>query len=244
MTRTVFVLLTTSIVVLLGQDKPARLTFEVSAIHPSKPGEIAGGIKALPAGQGYTAQNVPVRLMISLMYKVPARQIKGGPSWIDDERFNVDARADHAYNLDDLHTMYQNLLADEFQLKFHRETREGPVYALTIDKDGLKMKPNDSPQDFNIPVISRANGATGKRVPMEYLSWWLGAVVLQQEERPVVDKTGLKGNYDFELSLAENPDDRPPMGESIRRQLGLELKPEKGPVEFFVIDHVERPATN
>jgi uncharacterized protein (TIGR03435 family) len=235
-------------------QKPARLTFEVASVRPSKPGEPGGGIKALPAGQGYTAQNVPVKLMIALMYKLPARQIQGGPGWLNTDLYNVEARADHAYNLDDLHTMFQNLLADEFGLKFHRETKEGAVYALTVDKSGLKMRINESPQDFNVPVVGPNNGvAVGRRVGMEYLCWWLGTLVLFRDERPVIDKSGLKGNYDFDLTFAPelgpgvpNDDfkDRLPIFEALRQQLGLELKPQKGTVEVFVIDHVERPAAN
>src|ERR1022692_1924906 len=89
--------------------------------------------------------------MISLMYKVPFRQITGGPGWLDNDLYDVDAKADHSYNLDDLHTMFQNMLADEFKLKFHKETKEGPVYALMVDKSGSKMKVNESPQEVEIP---------------------------------------------------------------------------------------------
>ena len=76
--------------------------------------------------------------MISLMYKVPMRQIIAGPDWIDTDRFDVEAKADGSHSVDDLHVMFQNLLADRFNLKFHKETREGPVYALTIDKIGAE----------------------------------------------------------------------------------------------------------
>ena len=89
--------------------------------------------------------------MISLMYKVPGRQITGGPDWLNNQSYDIEAKADHAYSIDDLHVMFQNLLADRFNLKFHKEVREGPVYALVLDKSGPKLKVNDSPQDFKIP---------------------------------------------------------------------------------------------
>jgi uncharacterized protein (TIGR03435 family) len=237
-----------------GQEKPARLTFEVSSIKPAKPGQRGGGIKPMPGGQEYKAQAVTVKLMISLMYKIPMRQIMGAPAWLENDLYDVDAKADHSYNLDDLHVMFQNLLADEFQLKFHKEIKEGNVYALLLDKSGLKMKVNDSPQDFEIPIQGGPNGIVGKRVPMQYLSWFLGGI-LQRDERPVIDKTGLDKNYDFTLTFAPElpPDfpkenlppgflDRPNIFDALKQQLGLKLEAQKGPVEYYVIDHVEKPA--
>ncbi|MGA7236218.1 MAG: TIGR03435 family protein [Bryobacteraceae bacterium] len=262
-------LLTTAALCLLAtvyvfaQDKPARLAFEVTSIKasaPPMPGAV-GGIKALPGGQEYSARGVPVDLMISLMYKIPMRQITGGPDWIHTDRWDVDAKADHSgYTIDDLHVMYQNMLADEFKLKFHKETKEGPVYALLIDKSGLRMKANRSPESFQIPINGGPDGFTGTAVPMPYLTWWLGQQ-LQQDGRPVINRTGLDGNYDFKLAfLPELPPnfnretappnlppgffDRPNLFDALKQQLGLKLEPQKGPVEFYAIDHAEKPAAN
>ncbi|MGD0302456.1 MAG: TIGR03435 family protein [Bryobacteraceae bacterium] len=245
---------------LMCQEKPARLTFEVSSIKPSKPSGRGGGIKPLPGGQEYKAESVPVKLMISLMYKIPMRQITGGPGWLDTDLFDVDAKADKSYNLDDLHTMFQNLLADEFKLKFHKEIKEGPVYLLTQDKAGSKMKISESDRFSDIPIQGGPGGVVvGKRVPMQYFSWWFGNGVLQRDERPVIDKTGLDKFYDFTLSfLPELPPgmdfpkenlppgflDRPSIFDALRQQLGLKLEAQKGPVEYYVIDHVEKPAEN
>jgi uncharacterized protein (TIGR03435 family) len=237
--------------------KAVRLNFEVVSIRPSKPDSPGGGIKPLPGGNGYTAQNIPVKLMFSLMYKVPMRQIAGGPDWLNTDRYDIEARADRAYSVDDLHIMFQNLLADRFNLKFHKETKEGNVYALTLDKSGLKMKPNLSEQDFNIPITPGGNNVfVGKRVPMPYLCWFLGQQ-LQRDERPVVDLTGLDKNYDFTLSFAPvlPPDvsredlpqelrDRPSIFDAVTEQLGLKLQAQRGPVEHYVIDHVEKPSEN
>jgi uncharacterized protein (TIGR03435 family) len=240
-----------------GQEKAPRLTFEVAAIKPSQPDARSGGIKPRPAGDGYMVQNMPVKIMISLMYKVPSRQITGGPDWLNTDRWDIEAKADHSYNIDDLHTMFQNLLADRFNLKFHKETKEGPVYALVVDKSGSKMKINESDQDYKIPIMPGPDNVfVGKRVPMKYLCWFLGGQVMT-EERPVIDKTGLDKNYDFTLSFAPNlpPDfpkenlppgllDRPSLFDALPEQLGLKLQPEKGPVEYYVIDHVEKPSEN
>lgn len=234
-----------------------RLTFEVASIKPAKPGGRGGGIKALPGGQEYTASNVPVKLIIALMYKIPMRQISGGPDWLNTDLWDIEAKADHSYNLDDLHTMFQNLLADDFKLQFHKQIKEGPVYALTVDKGGPKMKVNESAQDFEIPLRGGPGGVTkGTRVPMQYFTWWLGQV-LQRDERPVIDKTGLTQNYDFTLAfLPELPPgfnkdnlppemlDRPSIFDALKQQLGLKLEAQKGPIEYYVIDSAEKPAAN
>jgi uncharacterized protein (TIGR03435 family) len=234
-----------------------RLTFEVASIKPAKPGEGGASITPKPAGQGYDAQGATVRMMISVMYRMPIAKVAGGPSWLDDDLWDVEAKADRAYSLDDLHKMFQNLLADEFKLKFHKESREGPVYALMVDKSGLKMKVNDSPQDFQTPIDGHRGGvAVGRRVPMEYLCYWLKQA-LWNDDRPVIDKTGLIGNYDFTLSfMPELPPgfdkanlppemlERPSIFDALRDQLGLKLQAQKGPVEYYVIDQVEKPPAN
>ncbi|GGA77842.1 hypothetical protein GCM10011507_31360 [Edaphobacter acidisoli] len=246
-----------SVTLAYGQDKPDRLTFDVASIRRSNPNVRDGFIKAMPGGIGYSAQNIPVKLMISLMYKVPMRQITGAPDWLSTDGYDVEAKADQPYSKDDLQVMFQNLLADRFNLKFHKEIKEGPVYALTVDKSGSKMKVDESKQDFSIPMNYNADGvAVGKRVNMQYFCWWLGRV-LHEDERPVIDRTGLTQYYDFTLSfapvlplnvsqekLSDRSLDRPSIFDALKQQLGLKLEAEKGPVVYYVIDHVERPSAN
>lgn len=237
---------------------PTRLTFEVASIKPSQSGpDAVYAIKPQPGGTGYTAQNVPVKLMMSLMYKVPMRQIVGGPDWINTDRFDIEARTEHPASIDDLHTMFQNLLADRFKLRFHKETKEGPVYALSVDKSGLKMRPDGTGQAMGIPIVPAAGGGfTGTRVPMTYLTWWLGQQ-LQYDGRPVVDKTGLKQSYDFAVSFAPQlppnisrdslpaeTQNQPSIFDALKQQLGLKLEPAKGPIEYYVIDNVDKPSAN
>ena len=138
--------------------------------------------------------------------------------------------------------MYQNLLADRFHLKFHIETREANAYVLTIDKGGSKMKPNTSPQDYNIPIQFKGIGVmNGVRVPMPYFCYNLGQL-FQGDERPVVDQTGLTGFYDFNLSylpqglppeiqsnLPPEALDRPSIFAALKEQLGLKLTAQKAP---------------
>jgi uncharacterized protein (TIGR03435 family) len=83
-------------------QKAERLTFEVASIKPAAANQPGGGIKALPGGQTYEARGAPVKLIISLMYKIPMRQISGGPGWIESDRWDIDAKAAHSYSLDDL----------------------------------------------------------------------------------------------------------------------------------------------
>ncbi|MCU1321730.1 MAG: hypothetical protein JWM43_1379 [Acidobacteriaceae bacterium] len=239
-----------------AQNEANRLTFDVAAIRLSRAPDRNGGIKALPGGNGYTAQNIPVKLMISLMYRVPMSQISGGPEWLDSERYNIEAKVDRSYSIDDLHVMFQNLLVDRFNLKFHIDIKEGPVYALTLDTPDSKMKVNDSPQDFRIPMNFDSDGVVGIRVPMPYFCWWLGQQ-LQSSKRPVINLTGLDKNYDFKLSFAPElpPDvsketlspelrDRPSLFDAVKQQLGLKLTPQRGPVEHYIIDHIDRPSDN
>ena len=246
-----------SITLVHSQENAPRLTFEVASIKLAKPGTPGGAIKVMPGGEEYIAQDAPVKLMIALMYKIPQRQIIGGPDWLSTDLYEIDAKANHSYNIDDMHVMFQNLLADEFKLKFHKEIKEGNVYALTIDKSGLKMKEHAGDQAYNIPITGGvAAGFTGDRVNMEYLCWWLGQI-LTNDQRPVVDMTGLTKNYDFSLKfMPELPPNispetipaeiasRPSLFVALKEQLGLRLDPQKGPVEYYVIDHIERPAGN
>jgi uncharacterized protein (TIGR03435 family) len=233
-----------------------RLTFDVASIHPSDPSVIYGGIKPIPGGHGYTATNVPLKLMISLMYKIPQRQILDAPGWLTSEKWDVEARVDGTYSAEDLHIMFQNLIIDRFGLKFHMEKAEGNIYALTVDPSGSKLIPNPSPQDYKIPVNGGPAHTVGQRVPMNYLVWWIGQVV-QQTARPIVDQTGLTGNFDFKISYQPPlpPDitsdalppelrDLPTIFVALREQLGLRLTPTKGTYENMVIDHIDRPSAN
>jgi len=195
--------------------------------------------------------------MIAFMYRIPARQIIGGPRWLEDDRYDVEAKADKKYIVDDLNTMYQNLLADRFHLKFHIETKEANAYVLTMDKSGSKMKVSDQPSNYDLPINFSGLGAmNGTRVPMPYFCWMLGQL-LQGDERPVVDMTGLTGLYDFHLTflppglpqqqldqLPAEARERPSLFDALKEQLGLKLTARKGPVQYFVIDHIDRPTEN
>jgi hypothetical protein len=90
-------------------EQPSHLTFEVATIKPTEPGVQSGMIKPLPGGDGYTVQNLSVKMMIIVIYRVPGRQIMGGPDWVSSERFDIEAKADRAYGVEELHEMFRNL---------------------------------------------------------------------------------------------------------------------------------------
>jgi len=186
------------------------------------------------------------------MYRLTESQVTGGPAWFNTERYDIDARADHPYNLDDLHVMFQNLLADRFKVQFHKEPKELPFYALTVDKSGPKVKLNQTPQDFEIPFnCSGFAKCRGTRIPMGYFCWTLSGFL----DRPVIDKTGLDKYYDSSCTgrrifRQEFPKSRfrgIGLGRSydlhrFEGATGLKLEALKGPVDIYVIDHAEKPA--
>jgi uncharacterized protein (TIGR03435 family) len=239
-----------------------RLEFDVASVKPGNPADQGGGIRPLPGGQTYMAQNVPVKLMIELMFHLNDRQVSGGPSWITTDLYDVDAKADAPHSLDDLHVMFQNLLIDRFKLQFHKETRELPAYELVVDKSGSKLTENLSPEKFDWPIQPTGRGKIqATRCSMAYFSWFIS----QRLDRPVLDETGLTQHYDFKLEWTPEPPpdlggqggaganlaprELPPASgpdifTALREQLGLRLESHKGPVEVMVIDHIEKPSEN
>jgi uncharacterized protein (TIGR03435 family) len=161
--------------------------------------------------------------------------------------------------------MLQTLLEERFQLKVHRETKELPVFVLTVARSGLKMQPTKegsclSPRDVpsqpgSTPCGPRrvrsgspttiAIGGRGMTVPYIF-----GGIIGNMLGGPVVDKTGLQGQFDFTLEWTPGginaPADAtgPSIFTAVEEQLGLKLTSGKGPVEVIVIDHVERPSAN
>ena len=249
--------LLTSAARLPGQSQQPRLTFDLAAIHPAKSGSDRGFIKPLPGGDGYIVENISVKMMMAVISRIPARQISGGPAWFNTATFNIEAKADRTQNVDDLHTMFKNLLADRFGLKFHTETNPGLVYELVVDKSGVKMKADGNLTPPVIPINpQRPSHYLGIKVPMEYLCWFLGQQI-RNDARPVIDKTGLTQVYDFELAfspelppgltrddLVPELQNLPNLFDAVREQLGLRLVPAKGPVPNYLIDHVEQPSVN
>jgi uncharacterized protein (TIGR03435 family) len=196
--------------------------------------------------------------------------IKGGPAWIYSDRYQLEAKAEGTPREEVmLGPMLQTLLEDRFNLKIHRETREIPVYELTVARGGLKMKavqpggctlfdvslrPPPRPEQgvnycrLNIGRMEGRNWIVDTQaMSIDYFS---KNVLMLYTDRPVVDKTGVGGLFDFRLEFAadEAAESNEPAGVSlftaIQQQLGLKLAAAKGSGYFVVIDSVERPSEN
>jgi uncharacterized protein (TIGR03435 family) len=131
-----------------------------------------------------------------MAYDVAERQISGGPGWLDSEGFDISAKAERPVSRDQICLMLQTLLAHRFQLALRRETREEPVYALVVEKGAPKgMQEN---HEESVQPLIRGGGAgviLFQHIPLSRLAWFLST----QVGRTVLDKTDLKGSYDFKL---------------------------------------------
>jgi uncharacterized protein (TIGR03435 family) len=235
-----------------GQAAPAP-TFEVASIKPSKaePGSISG----INTEKGrISARNVTLRRCIRGAYNVPETQVLGGPKWIDDERYDIDAKAAGPAGDHDLMIMLQSLLAERFKLVFHRETRPMSGYALVVGKSGLKAQ-HSAPgaQSF---THARRGGIDAQASTMANLAQKLSDAL----HVPVADFTGAEGAFDFKLEWTpEDGSARPPSpgnkpgtaadaGPSIfaalQEQLGLKLESRKVPTEVLVIDRADKASEN
>jgi uncharacterized protein (TIGR03435 family) len=214
-------LLAATVCGLFGQSD-ATLRFEVASIrqnasHPSL-------MMVRTHAGGLTAENAPLRLLMQNAYGLQAFQISGGPGWIQSDGYDIEAKAGGKASHDQVLLMLRSLLEDRFQLKLHRETRQLPVYALTVPKSGLKLKaPKDGscvPVDPNadLPPLRAAPGqpAPGRpcgRVGVSGESFGVriegGAVAMPEFTRmlamvlgrPLIDRTGFAGTFDVRLDF-------------------------------------------
>jgi len=246
-------------------------SFEVATIKPNNSN--ATQLQALIIrGRQFVTRASSVDDLISFAYKVQLKQIVDGQPWMATDRFDIEALpdAEGVPNTHQIEVMIRKLLADRFQLKFHHEQREMSAYVLEVAKSGPKLTPNDS--KGNLPGLGFRPGADGVTLgagnaTMADFTGFLQVLVL---DRPVVDRTGLTGKYDFKCTFT--PDDSqfnghpprlpapqgadsaqgsttavgsaPSLYEAMPEQLGLKLTAEKTAVDVLVIDHVEKPSPN
>ena len=234
----------------LTSQAQTRDAFEVTAIHPNQSGGVNTQI-SLPKGGRLIVVNASVKTLLRNAYGLLAFQFAGGPSWLDGDRFDINAQTGGAEEItpERLKPLLQNLLADRFRLRVHWETREEPVYALVADKNGPKFQTHSDAsgqgtgQGMNTRKRAGDAQMRGTDVPMSELASNLG----NQLGRFVTDQTGLAGHYDFVLDW--DPDQgvdstKPSLFTALKEQLGLKLESRKGPVQVLVIDSVERPSEN
>jgi uncharacterized protein (TIGR03435 family) len=232
-------------------DQPApNPSFEAASIklHPQP---ITASYDPMVRGSEMVCMACSLRDMITAAYTVRDDQLAGGPNWLTTDRYDLEAKAsgDTPLTRDRGIAMLQSLLTDRFQLKVHRETREMPVYELVIARNGPKFKP--SPPDARGGMITRSMAAASlhmeaTRVNMERLA----RRISNSAGRPVLDKTGLEGDYAFTLEWTQSdlaPDadvNVPSIFSAVQEQLGLRLQPAKDPIEMLVIDRAEKPSEN
>ncbi len=237
---------------LMAQD--ADPAFEVATIKESKPDDRVDGYGA--EGRRVWVENHTVSEMIEIAYGIHRTQLEGGPSWLDEQHYDIDGIADVAGkpNKRQIGAMIQKLLADRFQLAIHHEKKELSVYAITVGKSGARL--TKSLGDPNGLSDERGNGSsTGLEVQytnfsMADLAENLQTMGGEEEGKPVVDQTGIAGRYDFKLKWWPDrwqnpgPNAAPVLGTALQEQLGLKLGATKTIVDVIVIDHVDRPSPN
>jgi len=244
--------------------------FDVVSIRPNK--SVSGGMRISFQDESFTAANLTLRNFLINSYDVKEDLISGLPDWARSAHFDIDAKVvnpdmDQMEKLtrEQRRQMLLKVLQDRFHLQAHLETKILPVYELIVAKGGPKFT-GDGAAAADIHAAAAKSGFTaggmlvndgelvGHIMPVSSLAYSLSGEV----GRTVIDKTGLTGNYDFELkwtpeaeagTSVDNGQTGPQSTASsiftaVQEQLGLKLQPAKGPVETLVVDHVEKPSPN
>ena len=234
--------------------------FEAATIKPVKE-PAPNRMHDSEEGRRFLTRYTSLSDLILMAYTIDRQQVAGGPAWIASDEFDVDAVGDGIGKQDGnqmvWQEMLQRLLADRFKLTSHWEDRELSSYELVVAKGGPKLKAADANGQSNKGCRGLGNCFFIK-VPLSEFSRFMGFVVL---DKPVVDKTGLAGEFDITLKWTpdetqfasmgvhvptpvDNPNAPPELFTAIQEQLGLKLEVRKAMTKVFVNDHVERPTEN
>jgi uncharacterized protein (TIGR03435 family) len=242
--------------------RPAFDAFEVATIKPAA--DSPGRYIRMQSVNRFYAKGFTLNALIAASYSLSPRAISGGAPWTDSDRYDILASTpgDVQPKLEDQMAMLRRLLTDRFQLAFHREPKELPVFAITVAKGGPKLKPSTAPSGTLPELINviypEEKGGVHVMLPARNATIMQFAAMMQRTvlDRAVVDQTGLSGTYDFDLEWT--PDEsqfggnlprsveptKPSLFTAMQEQLGLRLEATKGPVQALVIDRVERPSEN
>lgn len=227
----------------------ASPVFDVATIKPADPGETGPGdiprnMTSEPSH--FAMKNVPLRYAIEWAYDLKDYQVFG-PDWIkNDNRYDIVANAPGPASEDDMRKMLQALLLQRFQMQAHRETRNLDVYALLPGKGPSKLVAATA--DEQTALGAGPNGtAKFTKQPVSRFTFLL----TRRMDRPALDMTGLKGEYDFTIDLSglgfngNPPQDTnaPSIFTTVQDNLGLRLVAQKAPVDVLVIDRVEKVPT-
>jgi uncharacterized protein (TIGR03435 family) len=239
----------------------APKTFEVASVKVNKSERSWGGW-IRPSAGNLTVSNMTLESLVSWAYGVRDYQMVGVAGWFRSEKYDIAAKAYRAPDASHLKLLLQALLADRFKLVVHRETRDVAMYLLVIDAKGSKLKASTGVASPGQPRLTGGTSdlssfVTGQHATMldlvNNLSIRIG--------RPVADRTGLKGKFDFQLEwkpdenqlsrmpvyMASTRADEPggvTLFNAVKEQLGLKLEAQKGPGEVLVIDRVARVPTD
>jgi uncharacterized protein (TIGR03435 family) len=217
-----------------GAPPPA---FDAATVKRSAPDSRGSNMRANPGR--LTCTNVPLKQYVVSAWSLKDYQVTG-PDWIADERYDLSATMPAGTPTGDVLSMLQTLLKERFGMTVHRETKELPVYALVVEKGGLKLPPNDG---FGGTSVS--GGTKKKTLTANVTMKSLAGTLSGQVDRPVVDMTGATGGYKVKLDWTTEEDG---MGATIfmaLHEVGLKLEARRAPVEILVIDHAEKiPSEN
>ena len=223
--------------------------FEVAAIRPfDRAGQMGHGSIAV-SGPRVTMTGYTLSALILYAYDMRNYQISGGPAWMASDAWTITAKAegDAAPETAEIRKMLQGLLADRFGVKFHRETKEVRVYFLEPAKTGPRLTTSIAKR----PTMQMGPGRLMMaKVTTAQMASMFSSVV----SRPVLDRTGISGEFDFTLDSSDinmartQPLDDEQAGPSVftavEEQLGLKLEPGKGPIEILVVEQAAKPAEN
>ncbi len=261
-----------------AQMAPANTPkFEVASIRSCPDPSQQGPMSHIPGSNsvpGRLATDcVPLRQMIGNAWSRDLNDnapLAGGPAWTNSAFYEINATATGNPSVKVMSgPMLQALLEDRFQLKIHRETREGPVYFLTVARGGPKLRsfvegsckpwPTPPPPQLTKEYCGRViyglkPAVDAQGVTLDDFSSLMRLVT----GRPVIDKTGITGRFDIHVEFSRegselanirqaapaDPAGPPSIFVAIQEQLGLKLEAGRGPVETLVIDRIERPSGN
>jgi uncharacterized protein (TIGR03435 family) len=202
-------------------------------------------------GETFTARQVWVELLISYAYGIPTREIVEGPDWVREaarEGYDIVAKVAPGSSREDVQAMVRGLLEDRFKLRLRREKRPMPVYLLMKLEEGGSLGPNLTPAVKECPpkTTCGVSGAGYSRGQAQPWSMVLQSITNAVRDRRVLDRTGLSGRFDYDLTyrLTLSADPGEPgvdIFTAVRQQFGLKLEPAREPFDVGVIEHVERP---
>lgn len=245
------VLVAAATLTLAAQAPVPQPSFEVASIRLESPHSADDLVKGIGLASmnswpthRYFSHFFSLEASIAVAYDIDPRWISGSPDWLSTQLYSIDATldGDRQLNLDEMRPLVRGLLEQRFHLKAHHETRIAAGYELVVAKNGPHLSAAKSEAKSGASIWS--SGINGPNVSMSALAFIMEVPIGQ----PVVDKTGLTGSYDIHLSYAplNNPNadsNLPDIFTAVQEQLGLKLVPAKVPVDYLVIDHVDRVPT-